>query len=105
MRPKTAARVEKALDAVDAYIAERASRLFELVLDHLRDVAEPRSATEIENHFKKEFDVECVTTACEYLADRGAIGKTSTRARLTRRSRVDMQELAFYHLGDAGSAR
>jgi hypothetical protein len=103
--PKTKGRVVAALDAVDEYIASRASRLFELVVDHLRDVGEPRSATEIENHFKKQFDIEGVTTACEYLADRDVIGKTSTRVRLTRRSRVDVQELAFFYLDDAGDAR
>jgi len=39
-----------------------------------------------------------VTTACEYLADQGRIGKASIAARLTRRSNVDVQELAFFAL-------
>lgn len=103
--PKTPARVQAALDAVDEYIASRSERLFELVVDHLREVGEPRSATEIEHHFKKQFDIEGATTACEYLAERGVIGKTSTSVRLTRRSRVSMQELAFFHLADRADAR
>ena len=103
--PKTSARVQEALDAVDGYIASRSFRLFELVIAHLRDVGEPRSATEIESHFKKQFDVDGVTTACEYLADRGAIGRTSTPVRLTRRSRIDMQELAFFFLAEGPGAR
>ena len=37
-----------------------------------------------------------VTTACEYLADQGLIGKASTPVRLTKRSNVEVQELAFY---------
>ena len=38
-----------------------------------------------------------------FLADRGLVGKASTPARLTRRSNVDVQELAFFALdGPAG---
>ena len=39
-----------------------------------------------------------VTTACEYLADQGLIGKASTPVRLTKRSNVDVQELAFFYV-------
>ena len=39
-----------------------------------------------------------MTTACEYLADQGLIGKASTPVRLTKRSNVDVQELAFFYL-------
>ena len=46
-----------------------------------------------------------VTTACEYLADRGVIGKASTPARLTKRSNVDVQELAFFHFGEPWQTR
>ena len=38
-----------------------------------------------------------VTTACEYLADQGLIGKASTPVRLTKKSNVDVQELAFFY--------
>ena len=95
---KTPATVQAALDAVDRYIAERAAALFGLVIDYLREAGETRSCTEIEAHFARNFDVSGVTTACEYLADRGLIGKASTPVRLTRRSNVDMQELAFFYV-------
>ncbi|MBL8187350.1 MAG: hypothetical protein JNK38_05055 [Acidobacteria bacterium] len=36
------------------------------------------SGPEIEDHFKRNFDVECLTIACEYLADQGLIGKAAT---------------------------
>jgi Polymerase beta, Nucleotidyltransferase len=93
---KTRKSVQAALDAIDGYIAGRAATLFGLVIDHLREVGETRSCTEIEEHFKRHFDVEGVTMACEYLADRGLIGKASTPVRLTKRSNVHVQELAFY---------
>lgn len=97
---KTKKNVQATLDAVDGYVAERAAKLFALVIEHLRDVGEARSCTEIEDHFKRNFNVECVTTACEYLADQGLIGKASTPVRLTRKSNVEVQEIAFFSLGE-----
>ena len=95
---KTPKSVEAALDAVEGYVAERADALFGLVIDHLRDAGEARSASEIEAYFKRNFDVSGVTTACEYLADQGLIGKVSTPVRLTKRSNIEVQELAFVFL-------
>ena len=97
---KSRASVEAALAAVDGYLAARAHSLFAPVVTYLRDAGEARSCSEIENHFKKHFDVSQVTTACEYLADQGVIGKVSIAARLTKKSNADVQELAFVYLAD-----
>ena len=56
----------------------------------------------IDAYFKKTYDIEQVTTACEYLADQAMIGKASIATRLTKRSHVDVQELAFFSLDDDG---
>jgi predicted nucleotidyltransferase len=98
---KTRKGVQTALDVIDRYVAERAATLFAPVIDHLREVGEARSCSEIEDHFKRNFDVEGVTTACEYLADQGLIGKASTPVRLTKKSNVEAQELAFFYLEEA----
>ena len=37
-----------------------------------------------------------VITACEYLADQGIIGKASTPVQLTKKSNLEVQELAFF---------
>lgn len=95
---KTRASVQAALDAVDRYVADRTAALFTPLLDHLREAGEVRSCTEIDDYFRKNVGIEHVTTACEYLADQGLIGKASVARRLTRRSNVDVQELAFFHL-------
>ena len=95
---KTREGVEAALRAVDDYVAARAPRLFAAVLDHLRDVREARSSREIEDHFTRHCGVGGVTTACEYLADQHLIGRAAVAIRLTRRSSVEVQELAFYAL-------
>ena len=90
-----------ALETVDRYLAARAPSLFAPVIAYLREAGEARSCTELENHFKRHFDVTQVTTACEYLADQGLINKVSVTARLTKRSNVDVQELAFVSLNEA----
>jgi hypothetical protein len=96
---KTRQKVRAALDAADRYVAGRARALFGPVLDHLREAGEARSATEIEGHFRRNFDVSGVTTACEYLADQGLLGKAGVPARLTKKSNVQVQELAFFYTG------
>ena len=95
---KTKASVQGALDAIDEYLANRAAVLFAPVIDYLAESGEARSCTEIERHFTRNFDVHGVTTACEYLADQDLIGKAAISARLTKRSNVDVQELAFYSI-------
>jgi hypothetical protein len=97
---KTRKTVQTALDAIDRYVAERAATLFGPVIDHLREVGEARSSAEIEDHFKRNFDVSGVTTACEYLADQGLIGKASTPCRLTKKSSIEVQELAFFYTSE-----
>ncbi len=95
---KTRKNVEGALAAVDKYMSDRATKLFAPVIDHLRDVGETRSCTEIADHFVKNFGIRDVTGICEYLADQGLIGKASTAVQLTKRSTMEVQELAFYSL-------
>jgi predicted nucleotidyltransferase len=96
--PKTADQVRAALDAVDEYLARRAPKVFSLVLEHLAEVGEARSSTEIESHFRRQFNVHDVVTACEYLADQRLLGRAATAVQLTRRSNVRVQELAFFTL-------
>jgi hypothetical protein len=71
--------------------------LFGLVLEHLRDVGEARSATEIDDHFARNHGVGGTHGVCEYLADRGLLVKASVPVKLTRRSNVEVQELAFVY--------
>src|SRR5581483_767497 len=94
---KTSKTVVAALAAIDGYMLDRAEELFRPVIDHLREVGEARSATEIEDHFKRNFGIGGVTGACEYLADLELIGKAPLPVRLTKKSNVDVEELAFFY--------
>lgn len=103
--PKSREAVSAALGAVEAFIGQKARRLFAAVIDHLDEVGEARSATEIEHHFTRNHDVEGVLTACEYLADEGLIGRASSPIQLTKMSRVMLQELAFFAQPAGSSGR
>jgi len=98
---KTTRAVHSALDAVDAFVGERADLLFAPIVEYLQEAGEARSASEMESYFSRQFNITGVTTACEYLADQRRIGKASIAARLTRRSNADVQELAFFSIGES----
>ena len=95
---KTPAKIEAALAAVDAYLEDLTPRAFAPIFEYLREAGDARSARELEHHFQRNFNVGGVTTACEYLADQGRIGRASTPVRLTKKSTAVLQELAFYSL-------
>jgi len=101
---KTTAGVQVALAAVDEYLAKRVPELFGPLIEHLREVGEARSATEIEDHFHRNFGIQGVTSACEYLADRGIFGKAALPLQLTKRSNVNVEELAFFYAGEPPDA-
>jgi predicted nucleotidyltransferase len=95
---KTHKNVQAALDAVDSYMAARAPAWFALVIEYLREAGEARSTSEIDAHFTRTYGVCGVVTACEHLAEQGLIGKASIPIRLTKKSNVEIQELAFFHV-------
>jgi len=101
---KTRPAIEGALSAIDEYLLKRTSTIFAPIIEHLQQVGEARSASEINDHFQRNFGVEAVTGACEYLADQGLIGKAPLPVRLTKRSNIAVNELAFFcgtNLADA----
>lgn len=93
---KTRTAVADALAAMDEYLLTRAATLFAPIIEHLKEVGEARSATEVERHFERNFGLTCITAACEYLADQGLIGKASLPVQLTKRSNIAMNEMAFF---------
>ena len=102
---KTQTAVRTAISAIDEYLVKRARTLFAPIIEHLTEAGEARSATEIEDHFKRNFGLTGITIACEYLADQDLIGKASLPVRLTKRSNIAMNETAFFcgkGLPDAG---
>jgi len=97
-QPVTRPRIVEALATVDGYLASRATGLFAPVLTYLREAGEARACSEIEHHFTRNLGVSDVTTVCEYLADQKLVEKVSLGAKLTKKSAVPVQELAFVYL-------
>jgi hypothetical protein len=99
--PKTRPRVQGALDAIDRYVTDHSANAFGAVIEYLREIGEARSCRELEDYFQRNLDVRGVTAACEYLADQGVIGKAATPAHLTKKSNIEVQELAFFYIGSS----
>jgi len=101
---KTTKNVRAALESIDAYLAKRAPVLFGLIIGYLREAGDTRSASDLETHFSRNFEVEGVTVACEYLSDHGLISKVSSPIQLTKQSNISVQEMAFVYAQETEDA-
>lgn len=98
-KPVSHAALGKALDAIDGYLEPRARTLFAPILAYLDEAGgEPRTCTEIGHYFRREYGLEHTVIACEWLADVGVIEKATAPVKLTTRSQIDVDELAFFHM-------
>src|SRR5262249_33550137 len=96
----SAAQIETALKSITAYLHANLEALFGLVVDYLREEGEVRSITEMNHYFERNYNIESVDNACEWLSDEGIIQKLAVPVRLTTKSRVSMEEAAYYYSGD-----
>lgn len=96
-KKKTKKGVDTALTTAEDYLERKAKRLFKPVLDYLENEQDACSATTINHHFERTYGVNNAINVCEYLADIGMIDKVSTPVRLTTRSQLEVDELAFFY--------
>jgi uncharacterized protein len=89
--------VERALHMVNGYMQERIDLLFQPLLDYLSAADGPRSASDIDSYFRKQLQSDTIGTVYEWLADQGVIHKVSHPLRLTEKSRVTVDEAAYYY--------
>lgn len=99
---KTEDLVSTVLDRVNAYLDANVMTFFRPLFDYLSEEAEPRSVTELDDYFRKRAQTEMISLACEWLADKGLIGKVSAPLRLTEKSRVTVEEAAYYYDAPVG---
>lgn len=97
--PKDSEAIETALKHIDQYLEDNRTLLFQPILDYLAEEGSARSATEITTYFDDHYGIEGVLTCCEWLADKQVITKVSTPMRLTSKSNVTYEEMAFYYAG------
>jgi len=91
-------KVRQALDLVAAYIGDRAEELFRPILDYLRHEQDIRTITDIEEKLGAVagMDAGGLGVACAWLADRGTIVHAPAPAKATPKSRVALEEPAFF---------
>ncbi len=99
---KTPELLDSALKTFNDYLRERAPILFRPLFAFLAESGGIRSATEISHHFSNQMNIDGADALCEWLADEKFIQKLSTPRRLTEKSRVDVQEAAYYYAPDTG---
>jgi hypothetical protein len=98
--PKDGPAIQQALDMIDAYLEERAARLFKPVLDYLAEAGGIRTASEMDAVFRKKVQAEEIFWVYEWLARKGIIEKVAAPVRLTTKSQVTLEEPAYYYDGD-----
>jgi len=97
--PKTEETLGRALREIEDYLRARIPALFEPILTFLAESGGVRAAHDIEHHFRTHFNVSSADLACEWLAEQGVITQVAAPVRLTDRSRVDVEEAAYYYDG------
>ncbi|MBW3624848.1 MAG: hypothetical protein KY468_15710 [Armatimonadetes bacterium] len=96
--PVNAETVGAAIDRINAYLDEKVF-IFDPILTYLNDAGGIRSTTDMDAYFKKHAQTGCLSFAYEWLADKGIIEKVSTPLHLHEKSRVTVNEAAYYYDG------
>ena len=97
--------LEKALGHIRDYLHAHAAVVFAPILSYLREEGELRSMTDIAHHFSRHYNLEGMDIACEWLAEEGYLQKLAAPVRLTDKSRVDVEEAAYYYTDGATAAQ
>ena len=71
-----------------------------ILLRALGVVARVHHAPIIEHHFDRHHNIPSVLLALEWLSDIGVVDKASTPVKLTTRSQLEVDELAFFYSPD-----
>jgi hypothetical protein len=97
-KPKDEAAMLQAVRLADAYLVERKDELFKLIFDYLAEENDVRPFSELMLHMKQKHRIEdgLLVHATEWLAEKNFIYKASAPVRLTPKSRVEVDELAYF---------
>lgn len=97
-KKKDEATIQQALQMINEYLDKKIFILFKPILEFLAEADGPRSQSELDDYFQKKFQAG-TALACEWLADKGIINKVSLPLRLTKESRIEVEEAAYYYDG------
>ncbi|MDD9975751.1 MAG: hypothetical protein OXU27_17205 [Candidatus Poribacteria bacterium] len=94
-KEKDEAMLRDVLEQVDGYLEDNLQILFKPLLDFLEESGDERTITDIYTHFgKRNLDFGL---ACEWLAQKEVIEQFSAPIRLTKDSKVSVEEPAYYY--------
>ena len=99
-KPKTEGTIGEALALIDEYLEEKALTFFQPLFEFLSEARGTRTLREISDHFRKRFGGVEISGACEWLAQKEILELVSSPLRLTKNSRVSVEEPAYYYDAD-----
>ena len=94
-KPKDEAMLGEVLEQINQYLEDNLQTLFKPLLDFFEESGDERTISDIYTHFGKRqlgFGL-----ACEWLAQKGVIEQFSAPIRLTKDSKVSVEEPAYYY--------
>ena len=93
--PKDEAMLGEVIEQINQYLEDNLQTLFKPLLDFFEESGDERTITDIYTHFGKRqlgFGL-----ACEWLAQKGVIEQYSAPVRLTKDSKVSVEEPTYYY--------
>ena len=94
-KPKDEVMLGEVIEQINQYLEDNLQTLFKPLLDFFEESGDERTITDIYTHFGKRqlgFGL-----ACEWLAEKGVIEQYSAPVRLTKDSKVSVEEPAYYY--------
>jgi predicted nucleotidyltransferase len=89
--------LQQQLERIEVYLLERADQIFAPLLDYLAEAGDPRTLSAINAHFAPKLPQAELFLVCDWLAEKGILEKMAAPLRLTRKSQVTVEEVAFYY--------
>ena len=97
-KKRTKKRLLAALDRIDEYLSEHAEQNLQPLLKFLKKSKRIVPLTEIADHFShSQLYPGHLESACEWLEREGIVEKLTMPFRITKRSRVDVEEPAYFY--------
>ena len=96
-KPKDERKIGQALEQINTYLEKHASAFFKPILDFLTEAQGIRTAAELGERFNKRVQDGWVGGACEWLVSKGIIEQVSSPRKLSKESRVEVEEVAYYY--------
>lgn len=89
--------ISKAIELIQKYLEERTCKLFNPILELLSDYGELIGATELHERLSKKMDIDkaLLIEAFEWLVEKEKIQKSSLPVRITTKSRIQVEEVAY----------